>query len=105
MPCGHRFDIALTHHVDVSKAVQLLLHHLACDHWYVACHHDQLFVYHLTKAGVDYYAACFQCTPPQDKGIYHGSKAWSLSLIPLKPEQTLDDALLKGLGDSLAALN
>jgi hypothetical protein len=59
----------------VNKATTLLLHQLDCDHWYVACHHENLFVYHLTKGAEDRDAVSFQCTPPVEKGIYHGSRA------------------------------
>jgi hypothetical protein len=83
MEQAHKVDIPLQHHVEVTKATQFLVQELACDDWYVACHREHLFVYHLTHAGTDRYALCFQCTPPVEKGIYHGSKAWGLSIIPL----------------------
>ena len=49
MDHAHKFDVLLAHEVDVSKAARFLLHQLDCDHWYVACHHEHQFVYHLTK--------------------------------------------------------
>ncbi len=100
----HRVDVPLAHQVEVSRAVQFLLQHLGCDHWYVACHHEHLFVYHLTKAGVDQYAACFQCTPPVEKGIYHGSRAWALSLIPLLAVPSVSESELSQIKTGLAAL-
>jgi hypothetical protein len=104
MDHGRKLDVPLAHQVEMRKALQLLLHQLGCDHWYVACHHEHLFVYHLTKAGVDRYAACFQCSPPLEKGIYHGGKAWSLSLIPLQPGEKGEEGLVKLLSADLAAL-
>ena len=50
----------------------------------------------------DRYAVSFQCTPPVEKGIYHGSRAWSLSIIPLHGVEALPEAKEKeieaGLG-------
>ena len=82
MDHAHKVDVLLAHELDVGKATNFLLHQLDCDHWYVACHHEALFVYHLTKGAEDRYAVSFQCTPPVEHGIYHGSRAWSLSIIP-----------------------
>jgi hypothetical protein len=103
MDHGHKVEVPLAHHVDVDKAIHVLLQQLGCDHRYVACHREHLFVYHLTKAGVDHYAACFQCTPPVDKGIYHGSKAWALSLIPLGTSPSLGQRDLEQLSAGLAS--
>ena len=86
---GHKFDFRLAHPAEVSQVLHVLLQNLGCDHWYVACHREHLFVYHLTSHGVDRYAACFQCTPPVDKGIYHGSKAREFSIIPLAAGHSL----------------
>jgi hypothetical protein len=104
MEHAHKVDVPLTHHVEVSRAVQLLLQHLQCDHWYIACQREHLFIYHFTKAGMDHYAACFQCNPPVDKGIYHGSKAWALSLIPLSAGETVSQDELHRLSTGLASL-
>ncbi len=101
---AHKVEVPLVHHVDVSKAMQVLLGQLGCDHWYVACHHEHLFVYHLTKSGQDRYAACFECTPPVEKGIYHGSKAWGLSLIPLAAGQSMGQKELQQISSGLASL-
>jgi hypothetical protein len=59
MDHAHRFDVLLAHEVDVSKVATFLLHQLDCDHWYVACHHENLFVYRLTKRAEDRYAVFF----------------------------------------------
>lgn len=103
MDHAHKFDVLLAHEVDVSKAARFLLHQLDCDHWYVACHHEHQFVYHLTKGVEDRYAVSFQCTPPVEKGIYHGSRAWSLSIIPLHAVEALpetkEDEIKAGLAE------
>jgi hypothetical protein len=69
--------------VDVSEASKYLLHQLDCDDWYVAAQREHLLVVHLSKASVHKYAVCFECTTPVEKAVYHGSKAWSLSILPL----------------------
>jgi len=96
--------VPLAHEVDVSKATEVLLHQLDCTRWYVACHHEHLFVYHLTKGAEDRYAVSFQCTPPVEKGIYHGSRAWSLSIIPLHGVEALPEAKEKEIKTGLAEL-
>ncbi len=100
----HKFDLLLAHEVDVSKAAKVFLHQLGCDDWYVACHHEDLLVYHLTKGAEDRYAVSFQCTPPVEKGIYHGSRAWSLSIIPLHGVEALTEAKENEIKAGLAAL-
>jgi hypothetical protein len=100
----HKVDIMLPHPVDVSEATKYLLHQLDCDEWYVACHHEHLFVLHLTQAAVDRYAVRFECTSPVEKGIYHGSKAWSMSIIPLRGEDNLQEERVKEIRARLAEL-
>ena len=100
----HRVDVLLAHEVDVSKATAFLLQQLGCDHWYVACHQEHLLVYHLTRGAADRYAVSFQCTPPVEKGIYHGSRAWSLSIIPLHGIEPLPEAEANEVKARLAAL-
>ena len=100
----HRFDVLLAHEVDVSKAAKFFLRQLGCDDWYVACHHEHLLVYHLTKGAEDRYAVSFQCTPPGEQGIYHGSRAWSLSIIPLHVVEALPEAKENEIKAGLAAL-
>ena len=92
----------LAHEVEVSKATKFLLHHLDCDDWYVACHQEHLLVYHLTKGAEDRYAVSFQCTPPVEKGIYHGSRAWSLSVIPLHGVEALPENKVNDIRAGLA---
>jgi hypothetical protein len=104
MEHARKVEVPLAHHVEVSKAIEVLLHQLGCNHWYVACQREHLFVYHLTRAGADRYAACFQCTPPVEKGIYHGSKAWALSLIPLPPAESFRESEIKQISAVLATI-
>ena len=104
MDHAHKVDVLLPHEVDVSKATQLLLHQLDCDRWYVACHREHVFVYHLSKGAEDRYAVSFDCTPPVEKGIYHGSRAWSLSIIPLHGVEALTEAKENEIKAGLAAV-
>jgi hypothetical protein len=103
MDHAHRVDIPLVRHVEVSQATQFLLQQLGCEGWYVACHHEDLFVFRLTKHGQDRYALSFQCTPPIEKGVYHGSKAWALSIIPLRDEFNLAEDRLQTIRSGVAA--
>ena len=61
-------------------------------------------MYHLTKGAEDRYAVSFQCTPPVEKGIYHGSRAWSLSIIPLHGVAALPEAKENEIKGGLAEL-
>ena len=72
MDHAHRFDVLPAHEVDVSKATIFLLHQLDCDNWYVACHQEHQFVYHLTKGAKDRYAVSFECTPPVESERHGG---------------------------------
>ena len=98
----HKIEISLPHHVDVSEAAKYLLHQLDCDDWYVAAQREHLLVVHLSKESVHKYAVCFECTAPVEKAVYHGSKAWSLSILPLKDAEQLThdkiSAIKAGLG-------
>jgi hypothetical protein len=104
MDHAHKCDVLLAHEVDVSKAAKFLLHQLDCDDWYVACRHEHLYVYHLTKGTEDRYAVSFQCTPPGEQGVYHGSRAWSLSIIPLHVVEALPEAKENEIKAGLAEL-
>jgi hypothetical protein len=99
----HKVDVPLAHRVDVNEATQYLVHKLNCDSWYVACHHDHLFVFHLMKGTTKKYALRFECTSPVEKGIYHSSKAWSLSIIPLDGQENLSENLVNEIRDGLEA--
>jgi len=104
MDAAHRVDVLLAHEVDVSKAAKFLLHQLDCDNWHVACHQEAQFVYHLTKGTEDRYAVSFQRTAPVAGGIYHGSRAWSLSIVPLHGVTALSEAKEHEVKVGLAAL-
>jgi hypothetical protein len=105
MDHAHKVDVPLDDEMDVSQAAQFLLHELDCDNWYVACHHEHLLVYRLAKGGVDRYAVSFQCTPPVEKAIYHGSKTWALSIIPLHDMEGLPETKVKEIKTRLAGLS
>jgi hypothetical protein len=79
----HKVEIRLLHRVDVSEAAKYLLVPLDCDDWYVVCQHEHLLVIQLSKGGIHQYAVRFECSAPVEKGVFHGSRAWSLSIIPL----------------------
>jgi hypothetical protein len=101
----HKVEVRLVHPVDVSQATQYLLHHLGCDDWFVACQHEHQFVARLTKDGVARYAVSFECTPPAEKGIYHGSKARVLAIIPLHGEEELSQAAVSEIKSGLASVS
>lgn len=88
---GHcsRVEVHLEHHVEVLQATERLLVPLECDSWYVACRHDHQMVVRLTKGAVVRYVLCFQCSPDVEKAVYHGSRAWALSITPIHPGDNL----------------
>lgn len=104
MEHAHKLDVPLAHHVDVSEALHYLVQELGCDSWYVACHHEHLYVFRLTQGAQDRYAVRVECDDPVEKGVYRGSKAWSLSLSPLHNEADLGFLDLKRLESGLAEL-
>jgi len=104
MEHAHKIDLPLAHELDVSETTQFLLHELGCDSWYVVCHQEHLFVYRLAKGGVDRYAVSFQCTPPVEKAIYHGSKTWAFSIIPLHGVEDVPEAKVREIKAGLAGL-
>lgn len=104
MDQAHKVDVELVQHVDVNAAVNYLLQQLGCDNWYVACHHEHLFVIRLTTGPANRFAVLFEGTSPVEKGIYDGSKAWSLSICPLHNEAGLTGEMVKHLQAGLAAL-
>lgn len=104
MEYTHKVEVPLAHELDMSEATAFLLHQLDCDNWYVACHQEHLFVCRLARGGVDRYAVSFQCTPPVEKAIYHGSKTWAFSIIPLHGVEDLPEAKVKEIKTGLAGL-
>ena len=99
-----KVEVRLVHPVDVSQATQFLLHELECDDWFVASQHEHQFVARLTKGEGAKYAISFECTPPVDKGIYHGSRSRLLSIIPLHSEDALSEETVSGIKRGLAGL-
>lgn len=104
-PHHHRIELLPGHLVDVPEASHWLLQELKCDDWYVACRNDHQCVVRLTRGGIPHFAVSFQCTPAVDKAIYHGSRAWSVSIIPLQNEHDLDAETLHRVKAGLAGLN
>ena len=104
-PHHHRIELLPGHLVDVPQASHSLLHELKCDDWFVACRNDHQCVVRLTRGGIPHYAVSFQCTPAVDKAIYHGSRAWSVSIVPLENEADLDAETLHRVKAGLAGLN
>src|SRR5512140_2912511 len=105
MDHAHKVEVPLPHELDVNRVTQFLLRELDCDSWYVACHHEHLFVYRLVHGAAERYAVSFQCTPPVEKAIYHGGKTWALSIIPLRGVEDLPEPKVQEIRLGLAALN
>jgi hypothetical protein len=104
MDHSNRVDVPLVHHVDVSAAAQYLVHQLGCDSWHVACSHEHQLIVQLTKGGVPRYTICYECTPAVEKAIYHGSRAWAMSVIPLRAEDRLSGHAVAEIEAGLAGL-
>jgi hypothetical protein len=102
MDVSHKFDIRMAHHVDLGAALKFLGKHLGCDSWYVACHHEHVFVLRLSNSAIDKFAVRFECTAPVEKGIYHDSKAWSLSITSLHDQRSLTEKEIKQIETGLA---
>lgn len=86
---AHRVDMPLHHLVNTSEATRLLLQHFKCDDWYVACRNEHLLVLRLTRKGIPQYAVSYRCTPEVEKAVFHGSKTWAVSVIPLHSRDEL----------------
>ena len=80
---------SLGHRLDVGKISEFLVHQLEGETWYVVCHREHQLVLHISRFGSDCYAVSFDCTPPADKGIYHGSLTSHFSIVPLREEPDL----------------
>jgi hypothetical protein len=104
MDQAHKFDVPLAHQVDVSEALHYLVKELGCDDWYVACHHDHLFVFRLKQGSQDCYAVRIECHEPVEKGVFHQAKAWSLSISMLPHELARPSLNVKQLERGLARL-
>ena len=85
-------EFSLAHRLDLSRVAEHLAHVLECESWYVVCHREHQFVIHLTRAGTDRYAVSFECTPPAEKGIYHGSMTSQFCVIGLSDQSDVPQA-------------
>jgi hypothetical protein len=97
-------EIRPSHRIEVGEAAKYLLAALDCDEWFVACRHDHLIVIQLSQQGRHKYAVRFECSSPVDKAIYHGSKAWSLSILPLHDVDDLPPGKMAEIKAGLAKL-
>jgi hypothetical protein len=97
-------EFSLAHRLDVSRIAEYLTHALDCESWYVVCHQERQFVIHLTQGGADRFAVSFECTPPADKGIYHGSLASEFCLIALGGEADVPADKINEIRSELARL-
>jgi len=104
-PPIQRVAFSLPHHLDVSRATRCLLHHLNCDSWHVGCRHDHQLVVQLTRAGVASYGISYECSPPVEKAVYHASRAWALTLIPLHGKDNLPAEKVRAIKAGLAELH
>lgn len=100
----NKVEFRLSHHADVAELANHLLPLLECDDWYVACQHEHLLVLQFSKAGSHRYAVRIECTAPVEKGIFHGSKACSFSLLPLGGGGALSPEVVAGIKTSLGHL-
>jgi len=104
-PAGpHRITVSLLHHLDVAVVTQYLLGKLGCDAWYVVCHQRHQMVVRLTREGAARYCVSYDCSPPVEKGVYHGCRAWALAIIPLHGEDNLPEQKVAELKAGLSAL-
>lgn len=101
---SHRVEVPLLHHIDVSRATEYLLHHLGCSAWHVACHHDHQWIVQLTEKDHAKYTICYECSPAVEKGIYHGSRAWAMTITPLHAEADLSETKVAEIRAGLADL-
>jgi hypothetical protein len=100
----HTINVDLSHRVDASRAAEYLTHALRCRHWHVVCNREHQLVVHLEGGDADRFAVSFECTPPVDKAIYHGSLTSRLAIVPLHTEADLEPATVNELRAGLAAL-
>lgn len=100
----HKVTMPLGHRVDVAEALHYLVPRLGCDGWYVASQREHLFVIHLTLSEARRYAVSLECTTPVEKGIYHGSLASSISVLPLGEEHDLTPEAAQEIKSGLLAL-
>ena len=97
--------LPLAHHIEVTRLTQYLVHELGCDGWHVASRHDHQLVVQLTRAGIAQYCVSYDCSPAFEKAIYHGSRAWAMTLTPRHAEDNLSMERVKALKTGFGALH
>lgn len=105
VPAVQRASLTLGHHVDVSHASHELARQLGCDGWHVVCQHEHQQVVQFTRDGSARYCVAFDCTPPVEKAVYHGSRAWALTIIPQHGEDNLPSTRVAEVKSALAGLH
>jgi hypothetical protein len=96
-----RVEVTFSHLVEVNRATECLLQQFHCDSWHVACQHEAQPVIRMMRSSVIRYAVCYECRPAVEKAIYHGSRAWALSIIPLNRKDNLTAEQLASLKSAL----
>ena len=89
----------------MSRAAQYLTQQLGCDSWHVECRHDHQLVAQLTSNGIARYGVSFDCTPPVEKAVYHGSRTWALTIIPLHGRENVPPDKVTGIKAGLGQLH
>lgn len=97
-------EIRPWHRIEVGQAAKYLLAALDCEEWFVACQHEHLLIIQLSRDGRNKYAVRFECTSPVEKAIYHGSKAWAISILPLHEQPELPASKLQEIKAGLVNL-
>lgn len=105
MDHGATAQISLRSQVAVNEALHFVASKLGCDNWYVACHHEHVFVFRLTRDSVDRFAVRVECSEPVEKGVYHESKARVFAVTSLTDQAGLAPEQIDELQHGLARLN
>lgn len=100
-----RVTISLAHHLDVARATQFLLRALDCDDWYATCRHDHQMIVLLTRRGEAQFGISYECSPGIQKAVFHDSRAWALTLIPMSSRNNLPPTKVKVIKSGLAELH
>ena len=105
MDTRHKTDVTLPHHIDLNQATLYLVHHLDCDEWHVVSHPEHEMIVQMAKGTAPKFIVRYECTPPVEKAIYHGSRAFALSIIPVHAEDNLHPDKVAELKTGLAGLH
>lgn len=97
MEQAKKTEISLANPVGVTDVLRYLSKELGCDKWYVACHHQNLFVFRLTESSRDRYAVGVECDGPVERPVYQGSKAQAVWISPLHGGPNVSDEQANGL--------